>query len=193
MSRQIPLKSDAFTKLLILIFVLELTGCTTRIGNDEFGSFPGTGKTLITPDPNFTENIDITLPASTLDLLACVKCHKGLKVKANKRVLTGTHIDFVFDHPGFNSENKWCYSCHYPAALDSLRLETGKLLSYQKSYELCFQCHITNYTYWALGIHGRRTGKWNGEKQYLSCIYCHNPHSPKFKLSVPMKPPLKLI
>lgn len=193
MSRQIQHKYDAFTKFLILIFVLGLTGCTTGIGKDKFGSFSGNSETLIAPDSNFTTNIDILLPPSTLDLLACLKCHKGLKINTKRRTLTGTHIDFVFDHPGFNSENRWCYSCHYTKALDSLRLETGKILSYQKAYELCFECHIKNYTFWAVGIHGRRTGKWNGEKQYLSCVYCHNPHSPKYKLVEPMKPPLKPI
>lgn len=191
MSRQLPRNSDAFTIFLIILFILGLTGCNTRNGNVEFRSLPGTNKTLVVPDSNWTENIDISVPASTLDLLACVKCHKGLKINTKIRVLTGTHINFVLDHPGFNSGSKWCYSCHDLVALDSLRLETGKLLSYQKSYGLCFQCHIKNYTYWAVGIHGRRTGKWNGKKQYLSCIYCHNPHSPKFKSSEPMKPPFK--
>jgi hypothetical protein len=34
-------------------------------------------------------------------------------------------------------------------------------------------------------VHGKRTGYWNGQKQYLLCVNCHNPHSPHFK---PIKP-----
>ena len=33
---------------------------------------------------------------------------------------------------------------------------------------------------WKAGIHGRRTGNWNGQKQYLLCAHCHNPHSPRY-------------
>ena len=149
--------------------------------------------TLIVPDSSFLNEIEIIIPSSTLDLLACIKCHNGLKVNTKRRVLKGTHLDFAFDHPGFNSDNKWCYSCHDPYTLDALRLETGKLVSYQKSYEQCIQCHITNYSFWAVGLHGRRTGMWNGDKQYLSCVTCHNAHTPKYKQLEPKKPPLRPI
>ena len=191
MSRQIPRNSGAFAIFLILIIFIEFTRCTTRISNNELGSFPSTRNILITPDSNRIANLEVALPPSTFDLFACIKCHQGLKVNTKMRVLGGTHLNFVFDHPGYNTKNRWCYSCHNTVTYDSLRLETGKLLSYQKSYELCVQCHVINYREWELGIHGRRTGMWNGGKQYLSCIYCHNPHSPKYKPVEPMKPPLK--
>lgn len=191
MPRQITTDSNAFAILLITIFIGGLTGCINRIDTVVIKSLPVTGKNIIVPDSNWIHKIDILIPPSPLDLFACIKCHKGLKINTKRRVLIGTHKDFVFDHPGFNSENKWCYTCHDPSALDLLKLESGKLVSYQKSYEQCIQCHVKNYSYWAVGIHGRRTGMWNGEKQYLSCSYCHNAHTPKFKPVEPKKPPLK--
>ncbi len=191
MFKKITCNSDAHVIFLILIFIVGLTGCIAKIGKDEFGSFPGTSKIIFAPDSNSTKNIDVAIPPSTLDLFACIQCHKEVKVNTQKRVLTSTHIDFVFDHPGYDSENKWCYSCHYTLTLDSLRFESGKLLSYERSYELCVQCHVTKYADWEVGIHGKRTGEWNGKKQYLSCLYCHNPHSPKFKPIESMKPPFK--
>lgn len=191
MLRNITRDSDTIAAFLFSIFIVGLTGCNPRIGKNEVIPVSGTNKNIVVPDSNWINNIDILNPTSTLDMLACLKCHKGLKPNAKRRVMKGTHLDFAFNHPGFNSEIKWCYVCHYPNSLDLLRLESGKLVSYEKSYEQCIQCHITNYSFWAVGLHGRRTGMWNGEKQYLSCVYCHNAHTPKFKPLVPKKPPLK--
>jgi hypothetical protein len=42
-----------------------------------------------------------------------------------------------------------------------------------------------------VGIHGKRTGSWNGAKQYLLCVHCHNPHSPHFAPLKPMPPPTR--
>jgi len=59
------------------------------------------------------------------------------------------------------------------------------LIDFNESYKLCGQCHGPKLRDWEAGIHGRRTGQWNGEKEYLLCAHCHDPHSPKFP---PMKP-----
>jgi hypothetical protein len=32
-----------------------------------------------------------------------------------------------------------------------------------------------------VGVHGKRIGRWDGEKTYLLCVSCHNPHTPRFK------------
>ena len=63
---------------------------------------------------------------------------------------------------------------------DMLHSASGKLIDFSESYKLCGQCHGPKLRDWKAGIHGRRTGQWNGEKQYLLCAHCHNPHSPKF-------------
>jgi|GEM_PF-4292866 len=51
--------------------------------------------------------------------------------------------------------------------------------------------HGDKFRDWKVGIHGKRTGYWNGEKQYLLCAHCHNPHSPSFKAMKPMPPPVR--
>lgn len=191
MSLKITSCSGTIAAILAAIFILGLTGCGSPINKDYSFYLNGKSTDVIVPDSNFLNKIEITIPSSTTDLLACVKCHKGLKPNSKKRVLKGTHLDFPYDHPSLNSENKWCYSCHDPLALNVLKLESGKQVSFEKSYELCIQCHITNYSFWAVGLHGRRTGMWNGDKQYLSCVYCHNAHTPKFKPLVPKNPPLR--
>jgi hypothetical protein len=59
------------------------------------------------------------------------------------------------------------------------------------AFDYCGQCHATIYRDWKAGIHGKRTGRWNGEKEYRICLKCHNPHSPKFRQLEPEPPPLK--
>jgi hypothetical protein len=190
MLRQKSRISDAFAVFFFSLILAGLSGCVAKIGNDDAVSLPNTRNLLIISDTTRLANLDIILPASTLDLLACVTCHKGLKVNTQKRILGSSHLGFAFDHQGFESGNKWCYYCHYTEAFDKLIMESGKLITYPDSYQLCVQCHPLNYKEWELGVHGRRNGMWGGAKQYLSCIYCHNPHTPKFKPVEPMKPPL---
>ena len=31
------------------------------------------------------------------------------------------------------------------------------------------------YRDWKAGVHGKRTGEWDGRKDYLLCVNCHNP------------------
>ena len=94
----------------------------------------------------------------------------------------------MFNH---DSENRWCLDCHDLIKRDSLRLASGKLLDFKESYKLCGQCHGDKLRDWKVGVHGKRTGEWNGKKQYYLCVSCHNPHSPKFKSIKPEAPPFR--
>ncbi|NOZ47584.1 MAG: hypothetical protein GXO79_12505 [Chlorobi bacterium] len=133
-------------------------------------------------DSNFLGEILVANPPLSLDFYPCSDCHDDLEVNTQRRELVEMHDDIVFNH---DSENRWCLACHDANNRDSLRLASGKLLSFKKSYKLCGQCHGPKYRDWKLGIHGKRTGEWNGKKQYLLCVHCHDPHSPRFK---PLKP-----
>ena len=79
----------------------------------------------------------------------------------------------------------------YPFKTIDFRLANGDLVSFEESYNLCGQCHGTIFRDWKAGIHGKRTGEWNGRKQYRLCVHCHNPHSPRFKPIKPLPPPDK--
>ncbi len=97
-----------------------------------------------------------------------------------------TEIAETFDHA---KEQRWCLDCHNAADRDWLRSAAGSLISFEESYYLCGQCHGTIFRDWKVGIHGRRTGYWNGKKQYRLCVQCHNPHSPRFAPLTPLPPP----
>jgi hypothetical protein len=85
----------------------------------------------------------------------------------------------------------WCFDCHNADNRDKLRLANGKLISFEESYTLCGQCHGTILREWKAGLHGKRTGMWNGEKQYRLCVHCHWPHEPRFKPIKPLPPPVR--
>ena len=130
----------------------------------------------------------VPLPPFSSDLIfPCSQCHAHLKTNPKRRVLKEYHTNIVLHH----GENRWCFDCHNPDNRDKLRLISGKLIDFSVSYRLCGQCHGAKYRDWKAGVHGKRTGYWNGEKEYLLCVHCHNPHDPKFKPLKPMPPPVR--
>lgn len=128
-----------------------------------------------TPAPPFSEGI-----------FPCSDCHKDMTVNPVRRELTDEHTNIVFEH---DAKNRWCLDCHNPGDRDKLRLASGALIDFSQSYLLCGQCHGPTYRDWKAGVHGKRTGQWNGKKQYFLCAHCHNPHSPRIKPIVPFPAP----
>ncbi|MEI6245618.1 MAG: hypothetical protein WCQ64_11300, partial [Acidobacteriota bacterium] len=95
-----------------------------------------------------------------------------------------------------DEEHRWCLDCHDADNRDVLHLASGQRLSFDESYLLCGQCHGEKLRDWRVGVHGRRTGQWNGHKTYLLCVNCHSPHQPHFKPLQPKpapKPPTRPI
>jgi hypothetical protein len=138
------------------------------------------GETLEVPPPPFSEGI-----------YPCSVCHKDLPVNRTRRELEAFHTDIVLKH---DEKNRWCLDCHNADDRDYLHLASGQKLSFDESYKLCGQCHGEKLRDWKAGVHGRRTGDWNGHKTYLLCVNCHSPHSPRFKPLEPKpapKPPTR--
>lgn len=128
-------------------------------------------------------------PPFSEDIFPCSDCHEDQEVNPKRRVLEDMHEEIlIINH---NEEERWCLDCHNPDDRDVLRLASGRLVSFEESYYLCGQCHGTIFRDWKAGIHGRRTGEWNGEKTYRLCVHCHNPHQPRFKPITPKPPPIK--
>ena len=157
--------------------------------------------------PDWTQNLssESLEPGSDLDrefpvpvkplpktITPCRACHgpeKDFPVNFQRREALLVHKNVKLNHGGVRV---WCLDCHDPNNRNYLLpLSDGKLIDFQHSYLLCGKCHGTKYRDWRYGIHGKRTGYWNGEKNYLLCISCHDPHSPKFKPLEPMPPPDK--
>ncbi|MEI6207044.1 MAG: cytochrome c3 family protein [Desulfuromonadales bacterium] len=134
-------------------------------------------KTFAVPRPPFSEGV-----------FPCSQCHTYLKPNPERRALTEYHTEIVLHHA---EGQRWCTDCHNLMNRDKLRLVSGELLDFTESYRLCGQCHGDKFRDWKVGVHGKRTGFWNGDKQYLLCVHCHNPHDPKFKSLKPLPPPVR--
>jgi antitoxin (DNA-binding transcriptional repressor) of toxin-antitoxin stability system len=108
----------------------------------------------------------------------CSECHGKTDVVNRTPHPVEFHEDIVLRH---DEKNRWCLDCHDAQNRDKLHLADGRLVDFTESYRLCGQCHGPTLRNWKAGEHGKRTGSWNGAKQYLLCANCHNPHSPRFK------------
>lgn len=132
-----------------------------------------------------SEEIQVPPPPFTEGAFPCTDCHDpDIPVNRERREMEMAHDEIVFDH---DSQNRWCLDCHSSEDRDQLHLASGKLVPFEESYKLCGQCHGDKYRDWRAGVHGRRTGRWDGEKEYLLCVHCHDAHSPAFK-PIPLLP-----
>ncbi len=134
-------------------------------------------ETFPVPPPPFSEGI-----------FPCSDCHAHMSPDQRPRVLTEEHTDIVLNHA---EGQRWCLDCHNTDDRDTLRLVSGEIIPFSESYRLCGQCHGDKFREWREGLHGKRTGYWNGDKEYLLCAHCHNPHDPNFKPMKPMPPPVR--
>jgi hypothetical protein len=188
------------TVLVILVSIIRSEPLVTPVGapaNKAFGpaDFPavfakdeslvgidttstaGEAKTFPVPAPPFSEGI-----------FPCMECHAGFAPNPERRPLETMHSDIVLRH---DEKNRWCLDCHDANDRNQLHLANGTRIPFTESYRLCGQCHGTQFRDWRSGIHGKRTGYWDGPKRYLLCVNCHNPHSPHFAPLQPLPPPIR--
>lgn len=126
-----------------------------------------------------SEEFPVPPPPLSEDYFPCMeKCHADQKPNPTPREL-GEHTDIQLHHA---EQFRWCLDCHDAQNRDKLHLQSGEKIDFTESYRLCGQCHGDKYRDWKKGIHGKRSGLWNGKKEYLLCAHCHNPHSPRFVL-----------
>ena len=177
---------------LILVLLLAPAGTATP----HHATFPaGGGEDVPLADPDLPGAFTVPPPPfkseEVLDSLEesgkpCSNCHnEEMEVNRERRELM-THGEIVLKH---DEKHRWCLDCHDADNRDKLRLASGVLVDFSESYRLCGQCHGDKYRDWRQGIHGRRTGEWNGKKEYLLCVHCHYSHAPKFKPLEPKPPP----
>lgn len=137
-------------------------------------------------DAEDLERPEVPPPPFSDGIFPCSACHAGMEVNRTRRVLTDMHTDIDLKH---DEQHRWCLDCHDAVERDSLHLASGERIPFDESYRLCGQCHGEKLRDWKAGVHGRRTGYWNGHKQYLLCAHCHNPHQPRFRPLAPKPPP----
>lgn len=129
-------------------------------------------------------------PFSKASIFPCMGCHGDrelVPLNTERRELE-EHTRIKLHH---GDRERWCFDCHNPEDRDYLRLASGTRVEFSESYKLCGQCHGDKYRDWRAGVHGKRTGSWSSEKNYLLCAHCHDPHAPAFKPLKPLPPPIR--
>jgi len=128
----------------------------------------------------------------SLEITSCTECHdEEWETNPERRDLDEPHDEIPGKFVNHDSENRWCLDCHSEKNRDKFRLMNGKLIGFNEYYILCSQCHKRIYREWKMGVHGKRTGYWNGKQEYMHCAQCHDPHDPPFKPIKPEPPPRK--
>ncbi len=132
------------------------------------------------------EALEVPPPPFSEGLFPCSACHADLPVNRARRELSEMHAEIVLSH---DEAHRWCLDCHAAEDRDVLHLAGGEPVSFGQSYLLCGQCHGEKLRDWKAGVHGRRSGQWNGRKTYLLCAHCHDPHQPRFRAIAPEQAP----
>lgn len=178
-------------RVALLLAALATVGMASGL---DWSSLVGAQGPVQNTEAEGNQNLEFPVPTKPLPktITPCRACHgpeKDFKINWTREEILRVHTNIRLNHGG---RRVWCLDCHHPTERNYLLpLSDGKLIAFERSYELCGKCHGTKYRDWRYGIHGKRTGDWNGRKTYHLCIHCHDPHSPTFKPMVPMPPPKK--
>lgn len=162
-------------------------GCGSDAVPEPFGLVPAASASV--PRSAGPLRVEAPPPPFSDGAFPCTECHveKDLPTNRTRRPLVDAHDDIVLKH---DEANRWCLDCHDADNRDRLHLASGEPVAFEESYRVCGQCHGEKHRDWRVGVHGRRIGQWNGAKEYLLCVHCHNPHQPRFKPLEPKPAPL---
>jgi len=136
------------------------------------------------PRPLIADGEVTLLPAPEVpdDYLPCGDCHDDVERETGP---TPRELEFEHEDTKLAHGNLWCLHCHDSANPNNLRLADASLVSFEDSWKLCTQCHGRKLPEWRAGVHGKVTGNWRGDREYVTCVFCHDPHSPPTK---PLEP-----
>lgn len=177
-----PLRLPLWGAFLILV-------AATAIGDGGAAPAPepgAPGAPDAAPGGKQVDEVEVPPPPFSEGIFPCSECHADMEPNPERRELEDEHEDIVLRH---DEQHRWCLDCHDAADRDQLRLASGKRVPFSRSYLLCGQCHGNKLRDWRAGVHGKRTGHWNGPRRYLLCAHCHDPHQPAFKPIAPEPPP----
>jgi len=171
--------------LLALVSVMCLSAGLVSAATTKAKEADASGASVIADK---SKNFPVPRPPFSEGIFPCSQCHSYMQPNGKRRALTEYHTEVVLHHA---EGQRWCTDCHDLQNRNKLRLVSGELIDFGESYRLCGQCHGDKFRDWKVGVHGKRTGYWNGEKQYMLCVQCHNPHDPMFKSLKPLPPPVQ--
>lgn len=122
---------------------------------------------------------------SKIKSFACTECHSKPLSKIKGKDYKKAHWDIELKHADLNTMN--CVTCHDSENMDNLKSLTGNKIDFNRSYNLCSQCHTKQFKDWKGGAHGKKIGGWAPPRASMTCVNCHNPHKPAFEKRWPVR------
>ena len=133
-------------------------------------------------DSIFTNQQSFLIPERKSQIMnyQCSNCHtKNLdELKLSNSAIKKAHWDIELVHAPISYMQ--CTTCHTANDMDKLHSLSGDVIDFNHSYQVCAQCHSTQYKDWKLGSHGKKIGGWAPPRVSNTCVNCHNPHKPGF-------------
>jgi hypothetical protein len=135
------------------------------------------------------EKVHMEIHNPPAEAIHCQDCHmkKNQEFLLSKNRTALKHADLAGKH---GRTEIACGSCHDRNNYNFLRTSADAPASFSNPSPVCKQCHEDRYRDWQKGMHGKRLGGWNREKEQLHCISCHSPHSVRFKQLKADPPPV---
>lgn len=138
-------------------------------------------------------NAPFAKPKAVTLMDRCTSCHEERRKPVtcdtcHEPTTKPQHANIVLRHA---EKERGCLDCHDVLDRDRLKLANGAPVEFTESFRLCGQCHGTQFRDWKVGLHGKRTGEWNGRREYRLCVHCHNPHDPAIKPIAPVARPAR--
>lgn len=122
---------------------------------------------------------------SQIKSYACNECHSKPLDQIKSKDLKKAHWDIIMLHADQKTMN--CASCHDGGNMDNLKSLTGASIDFNKSYQLCSQCHSPQFEDWKGGAHGKNIGGWAPPRAASTCVNCHDPHQPQIASKWPVR------
>ncbi|MFB6264066.1 MAG: hypothetical protein ABEL76_10650 [Bradymonadaceae bacterium] len=122
--------------------------------------------------------------------IRCSTCHDSMVdgPPATRPEEVGSfHADMTLEHGDLS-----CNSCHSMEDRDRLSLADSTQISFDRTMELCGQCHGPQLRDYRHGAHGGMSGHWDlsrGSRTRNHCVNCHDPHDPAYPTVEPAPPP----
>jgi formate-dependent nitrite reductase cytochrome c552 subunit len=194
------MKNKTLTYYLLALFILGFYSCKEEgeyhsiSDKIEAESKPYHGK--LTSDPLLVDSELITITEGEHTFLiperkgqiksfACTECHTRPVAQMKNSDAQKAHWDIKLNHA--NSEVMNCATCHNGNDMNNLNALTGQNIDFNLSYKLCAQCHFSQFEDWKGGAHGKKVAGWAPPRASMTCVNCHNPHSPGFEKRWPVQ------